>query len=299
MGNKLIDSTNFGFVEGATDADLVTLADRMTAAEQDIDTAEGNITDLQTRMTAAEGDIDTAEGNITDLQTRMTAAEGDIDTAEGNITDLQTRMTAAEGDIDAAEGNITNLQTRMTTAENDIDGVQADTADLKPRMTAVEAKAATNQANITDLRTRMTTAETNIATLQDKVEFKALWNSSSILTRATLWESSKHFREVIIGLKLTHQDNGETIEDGRIYQLAAINQYGFFAGACNIGGVVSLVSGKIVSYAADINLDYSNDDSYTVVDLTNTSVQQDSSDSHVYTVSLCAVFGRERIQPES
>ena len=178
MGNKLIDSTNFGFVEGATDADLVTLAGRMTAAEGDIDTLEQTtVPAIDTRLTAAEGDIDTleqttvpalatrmttAEGNITDLQTRMTTAEGDIDAAEADIANLKPRMTVAEGDIDsletrmtAAEGNITGLQGRMTTAEGRITTNASGISSLNTRMGSAES-------SITNLQSRMTTAESDI-----------------------------------------------------------------------------------------------------------------------------------------
>jgi chromosome segregation ATPase len=76
---------------------------RIGAAESDIDTLEGSMTDAESDIDDLEGRMTTAEGDIDDLEGRMTTAEGDID-------DLEGRMTTAEGEIDDHESRITTLE---------------------------------------------------------------------------------------------------------------------------------------------------------------------------------------------
>ena len=78
-------------------AEVTAQGEKITAAEDRLDTAEGKIT-------AAEGRLDTAEGKIT-------AAEGRLDTAEGKIK-------TAEDKIGAIEKNIKdNIATNASVAE--------------------------------------------------------------------------------------------------------------------------------------------------------------------------------------
>lgn len=126
--------------------DIVTAYDdRLTAAEGDISglktrmtAAEGNITSLQGRMTTAETHIEIAEGAITSLQQ-------DVSEAGDSITALGNRMTVVENQQEADGHAISELIGDMQTAEQDIDDLQSglqntnqDVDELETRVDSVE-----------------------------------------------------------------------------------------------------------------------------------------------------------------
>ena len=79
------------------------MADRMAAAERDIDTLDDRADTTDARIATINDNITSINGDIDALETRAT-------TSEGNITALTARVTTSEGDIDA-------LETRLTTDE--------------------------------------------------------------------------------------------------------------------------------------------------------------------------------------
>lgn len=112
-----------------------TMADRMTAAESDINTLELRADGTDNQITLIHGRLSRAENDIDALEARATTSEGDI-------TALTTRVTAAEGDIDA-------LDTRITTEVNTLDTRITNEVDtLDTRITADEATIATQGTQI-------------------------------------------------------------------------------------------------------------------------------------------------------
>ena len=69
------------------------------ASKAKLDDLTGTVTEQGEKIKAAEERLDTAEGKIT-------AAEGRLDTAEGKITAAEGRLDTAEGRLDTAEGKI-------------------------------------------------------------------------------------------------------------------------------------------------------------------------------------------------
>ena len=160
-GDAAVQANLNAEVTRATDAENA-LDGRLTAAESDIDGAEGDIDSLEGRMDSAESDIDGAEGDIDSLEGRMDTAESDIDGAEGDIDSLEGRMDTAESDIDGAEGDIDSLEGRMDTAESDIDGAEGDIDSLEGRMDTAESDIDGAEGDIDSLEGRMDTAESDI-----------------------------------------------------------------------------------------------------------------------------------------
>ena len=84
--------------------DVSGLDNRLTTAEEDIDTLETTTSSQGTRLTTAEGNITTLQGTTSGLDTRLT-------TAEGTISSQGQRLTTAESDIDKIEEKIPNAAT--------------------------------------------------------------------------------------------------------------------------------------------------------------------------------------------
>lgn len=91
------------------------MADRMGAAERDIDTLETRADTTDVRIASINSNIDSVESDIDALETRAT-------TSEGNITALTTRVTTAEGDIDALDTRLTTDEATIATQATQIAG---------------------------------------------------------------------------------------------------------------------------------------------------------------------------------
>lgn len=115
----------------AAQADLETLAGRVTTVEGDLNT---ETTGLKARMTAAEADIDALETKVGDepVADQITAAiealkigdyakASELTTAIARIAQNETDIAALEGRMDTAEGEIDALQTEIAKKANDAD----------------------------------------------------------------------------------------------------------------------------------------------------------------------------------
>lgn len=83
-----------------------------------------NDPDAETALTALNQRLQTAEGNITTLQ-------GDVTTLDESVTDVQGDVATLQGDVSTAQGNISTLQGDVSTAQGDITDLQGDVADLQ------------------------------------------------------------------------------------------------------------------------------------------------------------------------
>ena len=90
----------------ATDAELATLAGRVTAIENELNTAE---TGLKARVTTLEGEMDTAQSDIGTISERLTTLENTTGTdgLTGRVGTLETKVSALEEADEAQDGKIT------------------------------------------------------------------------------------------------------------------------------------------------------------------------------------------------
>lgn len=113
------------------DADIQTIANRVTANEGNASALESRVTVAESDITALEARADTSEGDIT-------ALEGRVTTAESDITALDGRVTTNEGAIAANTAELaTAIKRGETIAQPDWDDVlfvvdQADDSATEP-----------------------------------------------------------------------------------------------------------------------------------------------------------------------
>jgi hypothetical protein len=111
--------------------DTAALGNANRTLQDQLDTANGTISDLQTQNTALQDQLDTANGTISDLQTQNTGLQDQLDTANGTISDLQTQNTALQDQLDTANGTISDLQDDLQAADNILIDLHAEIADLQ------------------------------------------------------------------------------------------------------------------------------------------------------------------------
>lgn len=83
-----------------------------------------NDPDAETALTALNQRLQTAEGNITTLQ-------GDVTTLDENVTGVQSDVATLQGDVSTAQGNISTLQGDVATAQDEISTLQGDVSRVE------------------------------------------------------------------------------------------------------------------------------------------------------------------------
>ena len=104
----------------ALEEDTASLAARILANNQAIQTANGLITDLRT-------DLTTAQGNITDLQADVTTLQGDLTTLNSTVVTLSNTVTDLTNRIVTIETD----RTRWDEIANYVDGEKVDWERIK------------------------------------------------------------------------------------------------------------------------------------------------------------------------
>lgn len=180
----------------ATDAELATLAGRVTAIENELNTAE---TGLKARVTTLEGEMDTAQSDIGTISERLTTLEnttgtdgltGRVGTLETKVGALEEADTAQDGKITANENAIAAEETARKQAiaaeqtargQAITDAIAAEVEDRNEAISSAIATEVTNRDNAiaaavkvetdratgaeTALGNRLTTAEGKLDTL--------------------------------------------------------------------------------------------------------------------------------------
>jgi len=82
----------------ALEEDTASLAARILANNQAIQTANGLITDLRTDLTTAQGDITDLQADVTTLQGDLTTLNSTVVTLSNTVTDLTNRIVTIETD---------------------------------------------------------------------------------------------------------------------------------------------------------------------------------------------------------
>ena len=126
----------------------IVIAEKLTAAEGEIDTLQANDVTITEKLTAAEGEIDTLQADNVTITKKLTAAEGQIENL--NTDKLSARDAdlkyATIGDLEATNGKFNNLDS--TYAKIDVlNAQQAQIDDLKASKLSAE-QADLKYANI-------------------------------------------------------------------------------------------------------------------------------------------------------
>ena len=175
--NNTVVAINEVASEAAAAASAASAADgKAVAAQGAVDTLEETVTAQGTRLTTAEGDIDTIQGQIsnmatsetvTNLTNRVTTAEGDITALETAVNDAESGLVATNAIADEALANAATAQSAAEAAQNAADsklptatyntqvgsvsatnmGTTATTVVAAIKEVAGEAAAAQNTAN--------------------------------------------------------------------------------------------------------------------------------------------------------
>ena len=93
-----------------TDFEIV-IAEKLTAAEAEIDTLQADNVTITEKLTAAEGEIDTLQADNVTITEKLTAAEGDIknlNTDKLSVRDADIKY-ATIGDLEATNAQFNNL----------------------------------------------------------------------------------------------------------------------------------------------------------------------------------------------
>ena len=99
----------------------IVVAEKLTAAEGEIDTLQADNVTITEKLTAAEADIDTLQADNATITGKLTAAEADIDTLQADNATITGKLTAAEGQIEdlyAKKIDATDVQSTYATIDN-------------------------------------------------------------------------------------------------------------------------------------------------------------------------------------
>ena len=160
---------------------------RIDGIDTRLTTAEGNITTLQGDMTQAKQDITTLQGDMTKAKADIVTNAGNIATNAGNIATNKANITKNAGDIAINTANITknagNITTNATNIGKNAQAIEAlqgnsATKDLsnltnagKDVVTGLVNVVGTNGITVTNATDDTSRVKTFTAKLDDKVTF--------------------------------------------------------------------------------------------------------------------------------
>jgi hypothetical protein len=138
---------------------------------------QATINQLNGRLTTAEGELFTAQGDISDISADVVALDGRVDTAETDIIALEVRATNLETNVDAVEADIAAEESRAMAAESGLDSrldaVEFDVLSTSNRVTAVEG-------DITSLESADVDMDGRVSDLEDGLQAETTARSSAL-----------------------------------------------------------------------------------------------------------------------
>ena len=113
-GNMSSPSARSGDVEDIVDQISefeIVIAEKLTAAEAEIDTLQADNVTITEKLTAAEGEIDTLQANNVTITEKLTAAEGEIENLDATKIDASVVVSeyATIKDLEATNAQFNNL----------------------------------------------------------------------------------------------------------------------------------------------------------------------------------------------
>ena len=133
-----------------TDFEIV-IAEKLTAAEAEIDTLQADNVTITEKLTAAEGEIDTLQADNVTITEKLTAAEGDIknlNTDKLSVRDADIKY-ATIGDLEATNAQFNNLGSTYAKI-TDLNAQQAQIDNLGAKYATIDF-ANINEAAITKI----------------------------------------------------------------------------------------------------------------------------------------------------
>ena len=159
--------------EKATDADLVSLAERIAVLESqvgDVSTDDGQ--DLAERVTALEDDLGEAQVDIVESTTLISENQVDIALNEEAILDVEGDLALAEADIAENESAISEANVAIAALEASVAALEATLATLDADLLALADEVGDNadaidllQDAYTDVLTQITDIDLAIAAI--------------------------------------------------------------------------------------------------------------------------------------
>ena len=143
-------------------ANFVSIADRFTADEGDIDTAEANITEILAQLGDYAASTDTS--NFVSVEDRFQANESDISDNADAITELNAQLGAWPASTDTA--NFISVAGKISELEGSIGNSDADIAELNAKLGTWPAS--TDTSNFISVAGRFTNDEADITELEAK-----------------------------------------------------------------------------------------------------------------------------------
>jgi peptidoglycan hydrolase CwlO-like protein len=151
------------------EGDISTLQNDLATAQSDISNNSGNISTLQSDVSTAQSDISTNQGDISTLQSDVSTAQSDISTNQSDISTLQSDVSTAQSDISTNQSDISTLQSDVSTAQSDISTNQSNISTLQSDVSTAQSDISTNQGNISTLQSDVSTAQSDISTNQGNI----------------------------------------------------------------------------------------------------------------------------------
>ena len=148
-------------------ARLTTAEGELFTAQGDINSVEGDIVALDVRVSGTEGDISSIESSVSTLQSGVTSAQSSISTLQSGLTSEATTRAAADSALNTTvtsiQTSITSIGNRVTATEGDINALEAVDAAMDIRVGVIEdgLQAETSARTSADsaLSSRVTTLE--------------------------------------------------------------------------------------------------------------------------------------------
>ena len=150
-GNMSSPSARSGDVEDIVDQISefeIVIAEKLTAAEAEIDTLQADNVTITEKLTAAEGEIDTLQADNVTITEKLTAAEGEIENLDATKIDASIVVSeyATIKDLEATDAKFNNLDSTYAKI-TDLNAQQAQIDDLNASKLSAE-QADLKYANI-------------------------------------------------------------------------------------------------------------------------------------------------------
>ena len=153
-GNMSSPSARSGDVEDIVDQISefeIVIAEKLTAAEAEIDTLQADNVTITEKLTAAEAEIDTLQANNVTITEKLTAAEGEIENLDATKIDASVVVSeyATIKDLEATNAQFNNLGSTYAKI-TDLNAQQAQIDNLGAKYATIDF-ANINQAAITKI----------------------------------------------------------------------------------------------------------------------------------------------------
>ena len=143
---------------------------RLTAAERDIDTAEGNITALQGSMSTVQSDITSLGQNITSMGHDIEQNADDIDSLERTVGEQGVDISRLQNTVSSDHELLSDLNSdfmrdheTLTTTAATVDTLEQTVYPMPDQITALQSDMSTAQSDISGINTQLSLMDTRLS----------------------------------------------------------------------------------------------------------------------------------------